>query len=88
MIKRTNRRHLWLFSDVLLVAEPDVGAGKKATGREKIVVKQVSNQWLRVPCLELESPDILGTLATVAYAVFLLPMGWMDGHRCLSYTNM
>lgn len=41
LIKRVNRRHLWLFSDVLLVAEPGAAIGKKPTGKEKIVVKQV-----------------------------------------------
>jgi hypothetical protein len=41
-IKRKNKRILLLFTDVLLVAEPPLLApGKKATGKEKLVVKQV-----------------------------------------------
>lgn len=44
-IKRTNRRRLLLFSDVLLVAEPPLEAGN---ARERIFVKQARNWCMHV----------------------------------------
>lgn len=51
-IKRTNRRHLLLLSDALLIGEPPVPAqGKKAGPKDKITVKQVMMAMTAVDCV-------------------------------------